>query len=159
MRRVHLRSRQRTSGQALVLVALTLSVLIALVIGVNDIMLRRRALARVQDSLDQAAALAVTQLEPRSLVANTPALLPRLVEEQFRARLKAELGRVAPPVRPDPATLAREARVQLIAPGGSCHGRAVAAPAVCAELTVSIVTVLGEHRGALTTLAQAARRP
>ena len=39
MYRTRLRPRQRATGQALMLVALTLSVLMALVIGVTDLML------------------------------------------------------------------------------------------------------------------------
>lgn len=151
--------RQRRDGQALVLVALTLSVLATLIIGVNDIALRRHTQTRVQDSLDQAATLAVAQIDVSSLVADAPALLPQEVGDHFRTRLQSELRRVAAAVRPNPATLARQAHVELLPIGGTCHGRVVTAPAVCADLTVTITRVLSAHQVTFTTLAQAAHQP
>ena len=150
---------RHSDGQALVLVALTFGVLITLIIGVNEIALRRRTQTRIQDSLDQAAALAVTHVEVTSLVADAPALLPRTVDEQLRTRLQSELWRVAAAVQPDPGTLARQAHVELLPIGGACHGHVVTAPAVCVDLTVTIVGVLGMPQVTFTTLAQSTRRP
>jgi hypothetical protein len=148
----------RADGQALVLVALTLSVLVVLIVGVNAIALRRRTQTRIQDSLDQAAAAAVAQLSAASLVGDAPALLPH-VEARFRAQLQTELRRVAAAVSPDPATLARQAQVTFVAAGGRCHGQLVAAPAVCADLTLTLTGVLGTPQVTFTTLAQATRQP
>jgi hypothetical protein len=146
-------------GQALVLVALTLGVLITLIVGVNEVALRQRTQGRVQDSLDQAAALAVAQLDSASLVRNAPALLPRAVEERFRYRLQSGLRRVAATTTTDPAMLARQAHVILVASGGRCHGQLVSAPAICAELTATLDGVLGTYQVTFTTLAQATYRP
>ena len=76
-----------------------------------------------------------------------------------RLRLQSELRRVAASVRPDPATLSRQARVALLPIGGACHGHVVTAPAVCADLTATIVGVLGAPQVTFTTLAQATRQP
>lgn len=149
----------RADGQALVMVALTLGVLVALAIGINDVALRRRTQARVQDSLDQAAALAVAQLDIQSMVEGAPALLPQAVEERFRTQLQSGLRRVAPATDQDPAALARQAHVTLVAAGGRCHGQAISAPAVCADLTVTLMGALGTHQITLTTLAQATHQP
>jgi hypothetical protein len=153
------RNTTSAEGQALVLVALTLGVLITLIVGVNEVALRQRTQGRVQDSLDQAAALAVAQLDSASLVRNAPALLPGAVEERFRARLQSGLRRVAAATDTDPATLARQAHVTLVASGGRCHGQLVSAPAVCAELSVTLVGALGTYQVTFTTLAQATHRP
>ena len=152
-------SRKRADGQALVLVALSLGLLIMLVVGVNEVALRRRIQSRVQDSLDQAAAAAVTQVAPVSLVNDSPALLPPDVERRFRTVLRAELLRVSATIEPDPATLAQQARLTILAPGGSCYGRAVSAPAICADLAVTLTGVFGRPQIRFTTLAQAARHP
>jgi hypothetical protein len=149
----------RADGQALVLVALTLGILVALVIGVNELALRRRTQARVQDSLDQAAALAVAQIDIPSMVEGAPALVPQAVEERFRDRLQSGLRRVAAAVDQEPAALARQAHVTLVAAGGRCHGQAVSAPAVCADLTVTLIGALGTHQVTFTTLAQATHQP
>jgi hypothetical protein len=135
-----------------------LSVLILLVVGVNEIALRRRTQTRIQDSLDQAAAAAVAQLSTASLIGDAPALLPH-VEERFRAQLQAQLRRVGSAVSPDPATLARQAHVSLVATGGGCHGQLVSAPAICADLAVTVQGVFGTSQVTFTTLAQATRRP
>jgi Flp pilus assembly protein TadG len=153
------RLRSRTDGQALVLVALVLAVLVTLVVGVNEVAFRRRTHARIQDSLDQAAAAAVVQLDTTSLVADTPRLLREQAEAQFRARLRSGLTRVAAAVTPDPATLAQQAQLTVVAAGEQCDGRSVSAPAVCARLTFTPLSVLGAPQITLTTLAQAARQP
>ena len=151
--------RRRRDGQALVFVALTLGLLVSLAVGVNEVALQRRTQARLQDSLDQAAAAAVAQLDTASLAADSPGLLPEAAEARFRTMLRSGLARVTAAITPDPMTLAQQAQVQLVPAGGSCGGRAVTAPALCASLTVTIVGVLGAPQVTLTTLAQATRRP
>jgi hypothetical protein len=148
----------RADGQALVLVALTLSALVVLVVGVNEIALRRRTQARIQDSLDQAAAATVAQLSAQSLVSDAPALVPH-VEASFRARLQAQLRRVAVAVSPDPATLAQQAHVSLVAAGDHCRGQLVSAPAICADLTATVPGVFGASQVMFTTLPQATGHP
>lgn len=154
-----LKRAHRADGQALLLVALALGVLIALVVGVNAVVARRRVQANVQRSLDQAAASAVAELSTASLAGGAPALLPSAVETRFRAQLQLNLRRVATAVRPDPATLARQAHIVLLTAGTTCHGQPVSAPSVCAELTVTIPGVLDTPTLTLTTLAQASSRP
>jgi hypothetical protein len=146
---------RHSDGQALLLVALTLGLLVTLIVGVNEIALRQRTQARIQDSLDQAAAAAVTQLDTTSLVGDAPVLSPAAVEARFRTLLQAGLTRVAAAASPDPATIAHQARAALVVAGGQCHGRPVTAPALCADITVTIVGVLGAPRVTFTTLAQA----
>jgi hypothetical protein len=155
-----LRYTQRSGeGQALILVALALGLLVTLIVGVNDVALRRRTQARVQDSLDQAAGAAVGRVAPASLVADTPALLSHDAEARFRTVLRAELMRVGAAISPDPSTLAQHAHVTIVTPGGSCHGHPVTGPAICADLHVTLIGVLGAPQVTFATLAQAARRP
>lgn len=153
------RSTHRADGQALVLVALALGILVALIVGVNEIALRRRTQTRVQNSLDLAAATAAEQLDSASLVGDAPVLLPRAATERFEARLETGLRRVASTIRMEPAQLARRAQITLVATGGTCHRRRVTAPAVCAELTVRLTGVFSTPNVTFTTLAQATRRP
>jgi hypothetical protein len=155
MRQIRLLVR-RGEGQALIMVALALGVLITLIVGVNDIALRRRTQTRIQNSLDQAVGAAVAQLTPDSLVSGTPSLLPQAATERFHAVLKSGLARVATAIDPDPATVAKRAHVQVLAAGASCHGQIVDAPAVCADLQLTVLSVFGARPLTFTTLAQAA---
>src|SRR5213593_410014 len=102
---MNLTCRHHSDGQALVLVALMLGILVTLVVGVNEIALRRRIQARIQDSLDQAAAAAAVQLDTASLITDAPNLMPDVAETRFRTRLRSGLTRVAAAIAPDPATL------------------------------------------------------
>jgi hypothetical protein len=145
-------------GQALVLVALTLGLLVVLIIGVNEVALRRRTQSRIQNSLDQAAAGAVAQINTMSLVGDAPTLSTHIAES-FRFRLQSNLHRVAGMVQPDPQKLAEQAHMTLAAAGDQCHGQLVSAPALCADLTVTLTDVFGTHRVTFTTLAQATRQP
>jgi len=153
------RSAHRADGQALVLIALALGILMTLIVGVNEIALRRRTQTRIQNSLDLAAAAAAEQFDSASLVGDAPTLLPRAATEHFEARLETGLRRVASSIRMDPAQLARQAHITLVAAGAMCHRRHVTAPAVCVELTVPLTGIFGMPNVTFTTLAQATRRP
>ena len=148
----------RSNGQALVLVALTLAVLITLIVGMNEVALRRRTQTRIQDSLDQAAVAAAIELDPASLAANTPDLISAPAEARFRAVLRSGLSRVTSAIDSDPATLAQQAQVSIVPAGGRCAGQPVAAPAVCASLTLRISSVLSVPVLTFTSVAQV-RRP
>jgi hypothetical protein len=150
--------RHSHAGQALALVALVIAILVSLIVGVNEVALRRQTQSRIQESLDQAAAAAVVQLNPASLVSNRPDLIPDAAEVQFRTALRAGLRRIAFTVTDDPAVLAEQAHVRVIAAGGKCGSRTILAPAICADLTVTIASVLGDRTMTFTTLAQAARQ-
>jgi hypothetical protein len=148
----------RTRGQALAFVALVLGILVTLVVGVNQIALRRRTLARIQDSLDQAAAAAAVQLDSVSLITDAPKLLPDVAETRFRTLLRSGLTRVAAGMALDPSTLAQQARVWVVPAGERCAGRPATSPAICASLTVALTGISTSPPITLTTLAQATRQ-
>jgi hypothetical protein len=151
--------RHHSNGQALVFVALVLGLLVTLVVGVNEIALRRRTVARIQDSLDQAAAAAAVQLDTASLIMDAPKLLPDVAETRFRTMLRSGLTRVAAAITPDPATLAQRARMWVVPGGERCAGRMATSPAICVSLTVSLTGISTSPPITLTTLAQATHRP
>ena len=147
--------RQQTEGQALVFVALTMSVLVLLAIGVNEIQLERRTQARIHTSLDAAAHAALHTQSQTDWIDDTTRFDAHAAEERFRTVLAEGLTRVAAATRPDPATVARQAAFQMVSAGDTCGAQEVTAPGVCASLTITTIRAMREHDLIVTTLAQA----
>ena len=145
----------QTEGQALVFVALTLSVLVLLAIGVNEIQLERRTQARIHTSLDAAAHAALHTQSQTDWIDDTTRFDAHAAEERFRTVLAEGLTRVDAATHPDPATVARQAHFQLVTPGDTCGTQEVTASGVCASVTITTVRAMGEHQLVVTTLVQA----
>lgn len=147
--------RQHNEGQALAYVALTLSVLVLLAIGVNAIQLERRTQARIHTSLDAAAHAALHTQSQTDWIDDTTTFDAHAAEERFRAVLAKGLTRVDSATHPDPATVARQARFQLVAPGAICGTQTVTAPGVCASLTITTIRPMRDNELGVMTLVQA----
>jgi hypothetical protein len=145
--------RYRTSGQALVLVALTLGILVTLIVGVNEVSLRRRTMSRIQHSLDSAGLAALHEMDPASLLSDTPQFTSQ-AQETFRTTLTAQLARVASALTEEPVTVANRTSVQLVASGGHCAGQVVQIPTVCAELHATIAGGIGRYPITMTSMTQ-----
>ncbi|NJO82326.1 MAG: hypothetical protein HC828_05600 [Blastochloris sp.] len=147
--------RRQTEGQALVVVALTMRVLVLLAIGVNAIQLERRTQARIHTSLDAAAHAALHTQAQTDWIDDTTMFAAHAAEARFRAVLAEGLTRVAAATHPDPATVARQASFQLVSAGDRCGTQDVTAPGVCASLTITTMRAMGDTELVVTTLAQA----
>ena len=145
----------QTEGQALVFVALTLSVLVLLAVGVNAIQLERRTQARIHTSLDAAAHAALHTQAQTDWIDDITMFDAHAAEERFRAVLAEGLTQVDAATHPDPATVAQQASFQMVSAGDTCGTQAVTAPGVCASVTITTVQPLGDNELVVTTLAQA----
>lgn len=144
----------RNEGQALVLVALTLGLLVLLAIGVNQIQLERRSQARINNSLATATHAAAAQVQSGNLVGDSTSIDQGAAEELFRTTLEEGLQRVQNAITPDPATVAAQATFSLVETGDECYGQVAQAPGVCASITVTTTSGMNEITKPYTTLAE-----
>lgn len=141
-------------GQALILVALTMSLLVLLAIGVNQIQLERRSQARINNSLATAAHAAAAQVQSGNLVGDTTSIDQGEAEDLFRTTLEEGLQRVRNAMAPDPATVAAQAQFRLVETGDDCYGQVAQAAGVCASITVTTSSGMNTITKPYTTLAE-----
>lgn len=147
--------RRREPGQALILVALTLGILVTFAVFGNEVAYQRRSLARVHNSVDMAVLAGLRVIDPVSLAQNNPRLDALAAREIVRTTLREQLRRVSGALSDNSDTVAGSVLVTVMSPGGSCQGRPPATgPAICAELSFGIRSLLGERRYTYETFAQ-----
>ena len=140
-------------GQALVMAAAILGLLVLLAFGTLSIVTERRIISRVQLVLDQAAFAAQTQVSTRALLAGTPALERTLAESRFRDSLRRGLARLAPGIATPVDAVVRDAELTL-SDDGTCAlvseparvwttDDPDAGPTVCARVRVGVPTFWG----------------
>ena len=146
---------RREPGQALILVALTLGILVTFAVVGKEVAYQRRSLARVQNSVDMAVLAGLRVIEPVSLAQNDPRLDTLAASDIVRITLRQQLRRVSGALSDNSDAVAGSVQVSILGPGGNCQGRPPATgPAICAELSFGIRSLLGERRYTYETFAQ-----
>lgn len=134
----------RHRGQALVVVAVVIGVLVSLIIWSLDIATTRMLLRRAGDAADHAALVGMRAVRPESLVAGHPALDPAQAVPLARSALEQRLAPLAPWLTMPPSTLAAQAGIEVAEQGGVACGRSAAAgPAICVQLVLPVRRVVG----------------
>ena len=133
----------KTHGQALVVVALSLGILLALAIGGLDIALARRAHAQLANALTVAALDAQTTLRTDDLVRDQVRLDPNATALRMRARLRVEFGQIAGMIDADGTS--ERATIVIAPPGADCFGKPAAAWTICATARATVRGALGER--------------
>jgi len=142
-----LRNRRAAPGQALVLVAAALGLLITLVIGGIDLAAQRRAVRFSHHAAEHAALVGLRAVRPESLASAAPALDAARAEYAVRRALTARLEPLAPWLDESPVVAAARAEVRIVAQGESACGRkALGGPAICVRGDIRVRSVLGGSR-------------
>ena len=150
-RRAH--ARHAAPGQALVLVAAVLGLLVTLAVGSVDVAVQRRAVRLGQRAAEHAALVGLRAVRPESLATRTPALDAARAEATARRALATRLEPLAPWLVDSPAATAARAEVRAAAAGTTVCGRvALGGPAMCVRGDLRVRSVLGVRTYAFATV-------
>lgn len=139
-------------GQALILFAAALSLLIALGVIGADVAAQRRSVSAANRAVEQAAIAGLRAIEMDSLTRGQPRLRSAEAEAAARALLHQRLDVIRSVMIPSPAAAAQQAEVRIIAPGETCwDGPPAEGAMVCVRLTYQIRSVLGGARTYVAT--------
>src|SRR5579859_7206056 len=140
--------RKHTSqpGQALVVVALTLGVLISLIVGTNVAVRCLQIRARVQYVLDDALGAAVVESDHTALLHSEVQIVSEPARHLFDLTLTAELARLAAEFALSPPELTGQSKLEIISGQSQCGPAHIHAPALCASLTLVLPALTGDVR-------------